>query len=89
MQVRFGNLTISKFEDRCGCKFEKEDYEWLKQHRQDDAQHIEKDRFHIFDMPFSIIVGENIQDKLVEILTKYNNIKAFNESLNILANEEE
>ena len=89
MELRFGNLTISKFEDRCGCKFEKEDYEWLKQHRQDNAQHIEKDKFHIFDIPFSIIVGNNIQNKLVEILTKYNDMKAFDERLNILAYEEE
>ena len=30
--------------------FEKEDFEWLKEHRQEDATVKQKDKFHIFDM---------------------------------------
>lgn len=27
MNIYLGNLTIRQLEDRCGCKFEEEDYE--------------------------------------------------------------
>jgi len=87
MNIRFGNLTIFQFEDRIGHKLDEEDKNWLKEHRQDNAQHIEKDRFHIFDIPFSIVVGSEISDELVKILIKYNDLKPFENSLQILESE--
>ena len=83
MKIYLGNLTINQLEDRCGCKFEKEDYEWLKEHRQDNAEIKTKDKFHIFDMPFMIQTGEEISDKLVQILTKYNDKKTFTVGLQV------
>lgn len=83
MKIYLGNLTISQLEDRCGCKFEKEDYDWLKEHRQDNAEIKVKDKFHIFDMPFMIQTGEDISDKLLKILTKYNDIKPFETGLQV------
>lgn len=83
MKIYLGNLTINQLEDRCGCKFEKEDYEWLKEHRQDNAEIKAKDKFHIFDMPFMIQAGEEISDKLIQILTKYNDKKTFKVGLQV------
>lgn len=83
MKIYLGNLTINQLEYRCGCKFEKEDYEWLKEHRQDNADIKVKDKFHIFDMPFMIQAGEDISNDLINLLTKYNDKKTFNERLQI------
>ena len=60
MNIYLGNLTIRQLEDRCGCKFEEEDYKWLKEHRQDNAEIKTKDKLHIFDIPFMIQTGEDI-----------------------------
>lgn len=84
MQVRFGNLSALQFEDRIGQKLDIEDKNWIEEHRQANCQHIAKDKLHIFDLPFSIIVGSEISDKLVEILKKYNSKEPFKEGLQIL-----
>lgn len=88
MNIRLGNLTMFQFEDRIGIKLNDEDKNWLQAHKQDNAQRIGKDEFHIFDMPFSIIVGSKIKNELVEILTKYNDIHTFDEELQIIESEE-
>lgn len=82
--MRFGNLTISQLEERIGYTLEEQDRCWINEHIQQSAQNIQKDKLHIFDMPFSIIVGSEIQDELVKILVKYNNKKPFKEALQIL-----
>lgn len=83
MKIYLGNLTIEQLESRCGCKFEKEDFEWLKKHRQEDATIKQKDKFHIFDMPLMIQTGEDISDELIKILSKYNDKKPFEECLQV------
>lgn len=83
MKIYLGNLTIRQLEDRCGCKFEEKDYEWLKEHRQDNAEIKTKDKFHIFDMPFMIQTGEDISKEIINILSKYNDKKPFKECLQI------
>lgn len=84
MQVRFGNLSIEEFEKRIGQELSKEDKIWLEEHRQSNAQHIDKDRFHIFDLPFCIITGSDISSNLVSLLQKYYDKKSFKESLQVL-----
>ena len=83
MNIYLGNLTIRQLEDRCGCKFEEEDYKWLKEHRQDNAEIKTKDKLHIFDIPFIIQTGEDISKELINILSKYNNKKPFKECLQV------
>lgn len=72
MEIRFGNLSIEKFSERTGWDFSEEDIKWLKEHRTDIASFTDKDKFHIFDAPFCIVVGEDILEKLKEMLIKYN-----------------
>ena len=81
--IRLGNLTIDQLEERCDWTFEKEDYEWLKEHRQDNAQKLEESKFHIFDIPFSIWSSKEITEKLVDILKKYNDKKHSAEPLRV------
>jgi hypothetical protein len=83
MKIYLGNLTVEQLENRCGCKFEKEDFEWLKGHRQDNAEIKTKDKFHIFDIPFMIQTGADISNELIRILSKYNNKKPFEDLLQI------
>lgn len=84
VQVSFGNVSIEELEIRTGAKFNDEDRKWLEEHRTDTANG-EKGKFHIFDMPFSIHTDPDIADKLIEILKKYNDEKAFEEDLAIKA----
>ena len=88
MQVRFGNLSVAQFENRIGQKLDIEDYDWLEEHRQSSAHNIAKDKLHIFDLPFQIIVGSEISGELTEMLQKYYDKKSFKESLQILESEE-
>lgn len=83
MKIYLGNLTIEQLESRCACKFENKDFEWLEKHRQNNATVKEKNKFHIFDIPFMIQTGEDISDELIKILSKYNDKKPFAESLQI------
>lgn len=87
MNIRLGNLTTFQLEERIGHILEEQDRYWINDHIQQNAQHIEKDKLHIFDIPFSIIVGSEISDELVKILKKYNNKKPFKETLQILESE--
>lgn len=77
MHVRFGNLTIEEFEKRTEVKFSDEDRKWLEEHRIDNAQGKENNRFHIFDMPLGIIAGFDIGDELVKRLKQYEFKKSF------------
>lgn len=74
--ISLGNLSVDDLERVTGWEFEKEDKDWLLEHRTSTASFKEKDKYHIFDIPKSITVGVDIQDKLVEILQKYNKIKS-------------
>lgn len=87
MNIKLGNLTIFQFEERIGHKLSEEDRDWLKEHKQENAQHIKKNKLHIFDIPFCIIVGSEISNDLVEMLKKYDDIKQFKEELQILESE--
>lgn len=44
---------------------------------------IAKNKFHIFDIPFMILCGEEIKDKVTEILVKYNDKEKSKEPLSI------
>jgi len=89
MYIFLGNLSILDLENRCGVKFDEKDKEWLENHRQSNTDNISKDKFHIFDIPFSVKVGSKIVDQLIEILKKYNNEKEFDEKLIICTIEGE
>lgn len=82
--INLGNLSIDEFIKRTGYNLSDEDRKLLESHRQDDASVVSNsDKFHIFDIPFSITVGEKFSTKLINILQKYENIKKSKEQLYI------
>lgn len=84
MSVSLGNLSIEELIRRTGYNMSNEDIKILKNHRQDNARiDFNSDKFHIFDIPFSIDVAEPFYDELLAIFTKYNDIKETNEPLQI------
>lgn len=81
--INLGNVSIDKLQERTGWNFSKEDYDFLIEHRQDNAQEIAKNKFHIFDIPFMILCGEEIKDEVKEILMKYNDKQLTKEPLQL------
>lgn len=82
--INLGNLSIDEFIKRTGYDLSNEDRKLLESHRQDNASiNPNSDKFHIFDIPFSITVGEKFSTKLINILQKYENIKKSKEQLYI------
>lgn len=82
--INLGNLSIDEFIKRTGYNLSDEDRKLLESHRQDNASVVSNsDKFHIFDIPFSITVGEKFSTKLINILQKYENIKKSKEQLYI------
>lgn len=79
-----GNLTIDQLEKRSGWTFSDEDRKWLIDHRQDTAEvKFDSDKFHIFDIPLSIVCSEGIVHKVLDILKKYNDIQLCKEDIQI------
>lgn len=85
MYVYLGNLTIDELEKRTGYKLSNRDRAWLEDHRQDIADvKFDSDKFHIFDIPFCIQCAEPIYKELIELLKKYDDIRASDERLSIV-----
>lgn len=79
-----GNLSITDLERRTGWTFSESDKKWLESHRQDNATvKFDSEKFHIFDLPFTITVAEGIKDNLIKMLTKYNDKQASKEAVQI------
>ena len=78
-----GNVSIEDLQKRTGWNFSKKDYDFLVKYRQDNAQNIEKDKFHIFDIPFMVLCGEDIKDDVMELLSKYNDKQTSKEQISI------
>lgn len=81
--MMLGNLSIRELEDRTGWKLSENDFNYLKEHRQYNAQNIAKDKLHIFDLPFVVLCGEDIVDKVVEILKSYEDKQTSKQQLQI------
>ena len=69
--ARFGNLTTAQFENKTQVIFSDEDRIWLEDHRTDTASYEGNDKFHIFNMPFTIYAGFDVYEELVKRLRKY------------------
>ena len=84
MYVSLGNTSIHEFIRRTGYDMSKDDIKILYSHLQQNAN-IDpmSDKFHIFDIPFSIVVGSKFKTQLIDILMKYENVKPSKETLSI------
>lgn len=70
VNVRFGNMSVTEFEEHVGVRFSEDDRDFLEKHRSDIAR-PDRSQYHIFKEPLAIVVGEDICRQLVDILTKY------------------
>lgn len=84
-----GNISINELIKRTGYNISNEDKKLLELHRQDNATiDISSDKFHIFDIPFTIVVAEPFSKELISLLKKYEEIQPSKEPLNIAIKSE-
>jgi hypothetical protein len=89
MDIMLGNLTIKEFSERSGVIFSDEDERFLSKHRVEHASIITKDKFHIFDIPFSILCGsQEFAQKLYDVIKKYDFSGSPQLRINVLKAEE-
>lgn len=73
MNVYFGNLSVEALVERCKLKsITKEEIEILEKYRCNSAK-VEKDKFHIFDIPHTIHCNGEATNVVIEVLSKYAN----------------
>lgn len=72
MGILLGNLTIRDLEEKHSFTLSDDDRATLESMRQDSAQKIENGKFHIFNMPRSIVCSDsNTCQKVYNILKEY------------------
>jgi len=76
--IFLGNLTVEQIEREYSVNFSAEDKQWLMKHHQDQANGIEKDKWHFFDMPRIMVAGsKEFMQELYDRLIKYTFIGQF------------
>lgn len=89
MGISLGNVSIREFIKRTGYDISQEDISILEKHRQDNATiEPDSDKFHIFDLPFTIAVGKAFSKELTKLLMKYEYISPSKETLRIAVSTE-
>lgn len=72
MAIYLGNLTVEQMEKRLGIQLSDPDRKELKDSHQEKASNIAADKWHCFDIPFTIACGSYaFAKKLNEMLTPY------------------
>jgi hypothetical protein len=57
MGLLLGNLNVEQIEERLGIKLTDDERIELKNNWQEEANNINKDKWHCFDLPFIIVSG--------------------------------
>lgn len=72
MAIYLGNLTVKELEDKHSFTLSDEERATLESMRQDMAEVVKNDKFHIFDIPRVIACGsKDTAIKVYEILKQY------------------
>lgn len=72
MNVMLGNLTVKQIEERLGIKLTDTERELLNNTHQSKAENIKEDKWHCFDLPFTILCGSmDTAIKVRDILSPY------------------
>lgn len=73
MAVYLGNLTTLQLQERLGITLTNEELDTLESMRQDRASNVSKDKWHCFDIPFTLVAGSmETATKVYQILLPYN-----------------
>lgn len=59
MNIYLGNLSIEQIEREYSVAFSDEDKKWLQEHHQDEANNIQRYKWHFFDIPRVMVTGSN------------------------------
>lgn len=59
MNIYLGNLSIEQIEREYSVAFSGEDKQWLQEHHQNEANNIQSDKWHFFDIPRVMMAGSN------------------------------
>ena len=66
--MRLGNLSIKQIEERAGVTFPAEFVKEFESKRQENISYpIAKASWHCFDLPFELVIGE----ELIDLVKKY------------------
>ena len=72
MSIYLGNLLIEQIEREYNVMFTEEDKQWLKEHHQSEADNIQSDKWHFFDIPRVMMTGSNeFAEEIYDRLKKY------------------
>lgn len=72
MAIYLGNLTVKELEDKHSFTLSDEERATLESMRQDKAENVKSDKFHVFDIPRVIACGsKDTAIKVYEILKQY------------------
>jgi Mg2+/Co2+ transporter CorB len=82
MRILLGNLNTKQIQQRLGITLPEEDVSTLDSMRQEKAENIAPDKWHCFDIPFTMVCGSmETATKVYEILKPYSS--QMNEPLQI------
>lgn len=59
MNIYLGNLSVEQIEKEYRVVFTEEDKQWLQEHHQAEANNIQSDKWHFFDIPRVMMTGSN------------------------------
>lgn len=72
MNIYLGNLSIEQIEREYSVTFTDEDKQWLSEHHQDEANNIQPDKWHFFDIPRLVMTGSNeFACEVYDVFRKY------------------
>ena len=72
MVIMFGNFSVADMEERLGIKLPEEKAKELNAMRYENANNIPADKWHCFDIPFTIVCGSmETAIKVRDILEPY------------------
>lgn len=57
MTIYLGNLSVEQIEKDYSVTFADDDKQWLEKHHQPEANKIQSDKWHFFDIPRIMMAG--------------------------------
>ena len=58
MSIRLGHMSIKDIENRVGVIFPKELVVFMEKRNQEEADAVQKGKWHCFDIPFNLVCGD-------------------------------
>ena len=70
--IYLGNLSVKQIEREYSVVFTAEDKQWLEEHYQSEANNIQSDKWHFFDIPRLMMAGsKEFAWEILNVFQKY------------------